>query len=128
MNKYKLHQWLTLLLALVIFAGCSKKNFPSNNAADNEALSQNEKKAIDEYIPPPVIYITDELAKSNKEGEMYYDNEYGYRYWKFCDGKYYLDAKYESGAKPDKKLAKKSTKKQNKQRSDRSEENGYVNQ
>jgi hypothetical protein len=58
-----------------------------------------------------VISIADALAKSNKEGEMFYDNEYGYRYWRFCDGKYYLDAKYESGARPDKKIAKKNTKK-----------------
>jgi hypothetical protein len=47
------------------------------------------------YIPPSVIYISDNLARINRNGEMYYDNEYGYRYWKFCDGKYYLDAKYE---------------------------------
>jgi hypothetical protein len=70
-----------------------------------------------------VINISDELAKSNKEGEMYYDNEYGYRYWRFNDGKYYLDAKYGSGAKPDKKTVKKLNKQRKKAR-----EADYVHQ
>ena len=123
MNKHKLHQWLTLLIALVIFAGCSKKNFPDNAASDEDKY-EIAKPADNDYSPPLVINISDELAKSNKEGEMYYDNEYGYRYWKFCDGKYYLDTKYETGAKPDKKI----TKKQNKKRSGKNEDDGYVNQ
>ena len=127
MNKYKLHQWLTLLIALVIFAGCSKKNFP-DNTANNEDKYENARSADNVYTPPPVINITDDIAKSNKEGEMYYDNEYGYRYWKFCDGKYYLDAKYESGAKPDKKTAKKNTRKHNKKSANKTEDDDYVNQ
>jgi len=32
MKKYKLHQWLPLLFALVIFSACSKKNYPGDNA------------------------------------------------------------------------------------------------
>ena len=115
MKKYKLHQWLPLLLALVIFAGCSKKNYPAKDATNNESHYEDAKLVKDEYTPPPVINISDEAAKSNKDGEMYYDNEYGYRYWRFCDGKYYLDTKYESGASPNKKIAKKKTKKQRRQ-------------
>ena len=112
MKSFKLHQWLPLLFALVIFTACSKKNFPGNT--NSEKQDNYENQANSNYTPPPVISISDELAKSNKEGEMYYDNEYGYRYWRFCDGKYYLDSKYESGAKPGKKTAKKQNKKQHK--------------
>jgi len=112
MKSFKLHQWLPLLFALVIFTACSKKNFPGNN--NSEKQENYENQANSNYTPPPVISISDELAKSNKEGEMYYDNEYGYRYWRFCDGKYYLDSKYEYGAKPGKKIAKKQNKKQRK--------------
>jgi hypothetical protein len=122
MKKYKLHQWLPLLFSLVIFTACSKKNFPGNNSA---ATADKYENGVNEsYTPPPVISISDELAKSNKEGEMYYDNDYGYRYWRFCDGKYYLDTKYESGAKPDKKVAKKQTKKQRK----KSKETDYASE
>ena len=111
MKKYKLHQWLVLLITLVIFAGCSQKNFSSNSASDNEGKYkyENVKTADNTYTHPTVINIPDELAKSNNEGEMFYDNEFGYRYWKSGDGKYYLDAKYESGAKPNKKKTKKQS-------------------
>ena len=110
MKSFKLHQWLPLLFALVIFTACSRKNFPGNN--NSGTPDKYENSVNEEYTPPAVISISDELAKANKEGEMYYDNEYGYRYWRFCDGKYYLDTKYGSGAKPDKKIAKKQNKKQ----------------
>src|SRR5882762_5259894 len=108
MEKYKLHKWFPLLFSLIVFSACSKKNYPDNNVATREKY-ENAKTADERYTPPPVISISDELAKSNKEGEMYYDNEYGYRYWRFRDGKYYLDAKYESGAKPNKKVTKKNS-------------------
>jgi hypothetical protein len=112
MKSFKLHQWLPLLFTLVIFTACSKKNFPGNNSS--EAQDRYENTTNTTYTPPAVISISDELAKSNKEGEMYYDNEYGYRYWRFCDGKYYLDTKYSSGAKPERKMVKKQNKKQRK--------------
>ncbi|WP_460552172.1 hypothetical protein [Ferruginibacter profundus] len=113
MKKYKIHQWLPLLFTMVIFSACNKKDYPENNVERQDKF-ENVKAADDNYTPPPVITIADELAKSNKDGEMFYDNEYGYRYWKFCDGRYYLDAKYESGAKPDKRIAKRNTKKHHK--------------
>lgn len=110
MIKFKLHQWFPLLFSLIVFSACSKKNYPDNNVATQEKY-ENTKTADEPYTPPPVIAISDELAKSNKEGEMYYDNEYGYRYWKSSDGKYYLDTKYQSGTKASKKIAKKNNRK-----------------
>jgi hypothetical protein len=55
-----------------------------------------KQKAPAGYVPPYFIFILDEAAKANKEGEMYFDNEYGFRYWRYFDGKYYLDTKYAS--------------------------------
>ena len=116
MNKYKLYQWLFLLLIVFVFTDCSKKNYPADNAENTEDQYNNSNAATgNEYTPPQVISISDDIAKSNKEGELYYDNEKGYRYWRYCDGKYYLDSKYERGETPKKKYAKKSTKKQRKQ-------------
>jgi len=110
MNKYKLHQWLALLFSLVIISSCSKRNYPDNSADIQDRYKNSAvKPAIN--TPEPVIIISDDLAKSNKDGEMYYDNADGYRYWKSSDGKYYLDTKYEYGAKPDKRVAKKAIKK-----------------
>lgn len=110
MKKYKLHQWLPLLVTLAVFTSCNKKDYPANSA-DIQDKYQNTKTLTDGYTPPTVISISDDLAKANKEGEMYYDNEYGYRYWRLSDGKYYLDTKYSSGAKPGKKPVKKHHKK-----------------
>jgi|GEM_PF-6467118 len=128
MKKYILHQWLPLLIALVIFTGCSKKNYPSNNNTNTESQYDNTKAPNNDYTPPQVVSVSDDQAKTNKDGEMYYDNELGYRYWRFCDGKYYLDAKYESGASPNKKLAKKKTK--NKAIKERNQNNpeDFINQ
>jgi hypothetical protein len=98
MKKVKLHQWLLILLTAATIYSCSKKNFLSKNTDEVTAA-----ETVNNYTPPPVIIITDDKAKSNKDGELYYDNEFGYRYWRYCDGKYYLDAKYESGARPSKK-------------------------
>jgi hypothetical protein len=99
MPPIKLHKWyFAIIFAAFIAVGCSNKNVAQK--------SNNEKDEIempDDYTPPPVITIPDEKAKTNKEGELYYDNEYGYRYWKNCNGQYYLDVKYErDGVKPKK--------------------------
>lgn len=110
MKKYKLHQWLPLLFTLVLFTACNKKGYPVNST-DAQDKYEHTKAVTDGYTPPAVISISDDLAKANKDGEMYYDNEYGYRYWRLSDGKYYLDAKYNSGAKPTKKTLKKQRKK-----------------
>jgi hypothetical protein len=92
MNKYKLHQWLALLFSLVVVSSCSKRYYPDNNNADTQDKYENTVTAATAAnLPEPIISIPDELAKSNKEGEMYYDNSDGYRYWKSSDGKYYLD-------------------------------------
>jgi hypothetical protein len=75
--------------------GQAKKVYGQKSA---KVFAPGQRKKMDRndgYRPPPVIYISDELARTNRNGELYYDNEYGYRYWKFCDGKYYLDSKYE---------------------------------
>jgi hypothetical protein len=113
MKQIKLHQWLpSLLLLLVIATGCSKKNYPTNNNAGTE--DQYENVIPEDYTPPPVLTISDDKASTNKDGELYYDNEYGYRYWRYCDGKYYIDAKYEQGVQPSKKVAKKKARKKTK--------------
>jgi hypothetical protein len=121
MKKYYLYQWLLLMmLVVIIFASCSKKTFPVNNTTDAEEMYDTPKTDTgNDYVPPPVIVIDDEKAKSNRDGELYYDNEFGYRYWRSCDGNYYLDAKYESGAGPNKKNAKKSRKETKKQRKEK---------
>ncbi|MBP6022906.1 hypothetical protein [Ferruginibacter sp.] len=116
MNKYKLHQWLLLLLMTFVLTNCSKKNYPTENT--EEQYKNSNAAAENKYTPPQVITISDDIAKSNKEGELYYDNEKGYRYWRYCDGKYYLDSKYERGEIPKKKYAKKASKKQRKQSQD----------
>ncbi len=128
MNKYKLHQWLPLLLLLVIqLTSCSRKNLPGTNAGMQEQY-QNEVSGNTVTLPVAVISIPDELSKANKEGEMYYDNAAGYRYWRFCDGRYYLDTKYEYGSKPYKKTSKKKGMQQTKKSRMDLAENGYSNQ
>lgn len=121
MKKYNLHQWLPLMmLVVIIFASCSKKTYPASNTNETEDKYEDVKTATgNDYTPPPVIFIADDKAKSNKDGELYFDDEFGYRYWRNCDGKYYLDAKYESGAGPNKKNAKKSRKETKKQRKEK---------
>jgi hypothetical protein len=114
-KKIKLHQQFTLLFLIAIIAvSCSKKNYP---AKDEIAEETAVTTSVTDYTPPPVLTIPDDRARSNRDGELYYDDAYGYRYWRFCDGKYYLDAKYEKGVLPNQKLAKKKTKKQSKSNS-----------
>jgi hypothetical protein len=107
MPPIKLYKWyLAIAFATLLAVGCSNKNIAQKNIIEKEDIEQPE-----DYTPPPVITVPDEKAKTNKEGELYYDNEYGYRYWKNCNGQYYIDAKYEmEGAKPSK--VKKSKTKQ----------------
>lgn len=119
MKKYKLHQCLILLFLIFALTNCSKKNYPSDNTENTEEQYKNSNATThNDYTPPQVIAISDDIAKSNKDGELYYDNERGYRYWRYCDGKYYLDSKYERGETPKKKHAKTNTKKQRKQNED----------
>ncbi len=110
MQKIKLRQRLTLLLFITLIAiSCSKKSYPAKDDMGEETAVT----ILDaDYTPPPVLTIPDDKARSNRDGELYYDDDYGYRYWRFCDGKYYLDAKYEKGELPNSKMAKKKAKKQ----------------
>ncbi len=112
MKKYNLQQWFSLLLICLFFAACSNKNFPVNSNADADIRFENGKNAVaTNAIPPQVISINDALSKLNKDGEIYYDDEMGYRYWRLDNGKYHLDAKYLSGALPGKRSSKKPAKK-----------------
>jgi major membrane immunogen (membrane-anchored lipoprotein) len=115
MKKYQLSCLVAFFTLAVLVTACSKKNYSSNNVSDTAVPYENSKKNIADYTPPQVIVVADEKAKANKEGELYFDDEHGYRYWRNCDGKYYLDAKYERGATPKKKYTKKSSKKQPKE-------------
>lgn len=108
MEKIKLHKWSVFLsVPLLLAVGCSKRSFPADN-------SQDEKyETAAAYVPPAVITIADDKAKTNRDGELYYDDEYGYRYWRYCDGRYYLDRKYEGG----KSVQKKNTNRKKTQKS-----------
>jgi len=96
MSVIKTSTILCTVFLVMIMSSCSRKNYAAKNSSngDQEATVYNKQQDRD-YSPPPVVYVADGQAKTNKNGEMYYDNEYGYRYWRFCDGKYYLDAKYD---------------------------------
>lgn len=119
MKKHKLHQRLFLFLLAISIVSCSKKNYSTNASSENEAKFEKSIASLGSYIPPQIISISDDIAKSNKDGELYYDNEMGYRYWRSSDGKYYLDSKYATGASPQKQLnnkkAKRLLKRQNKE-------------
>jgi hypothetical protein len=115
MKKYQLSTWIALFMLATLAMSCSRKNYPANDLTDTETQYENSKKSAENYTPPPVIAITDDKAKTNKDGELYFDDDHGYRYWRNCDGKYYLDSKYERGVVPKKKYSKKSNKKQPKE-------------
>lgn len=89
MNNIKLHQWLAILFFAAFINACSKK-------ITNTALNTEDKVTDTDtlYTPPAFIIVPDDKAKINKEDELYYDDQYGYRYWRYNDGKYYLDQKY----------------------------------
>jgi hypothetical protein len=96
MPPIKLHKWyLAITIVTAITIGCSNKNV-SQKTVEKETIEIPE-----DYTPPQVITVPAEKEKTNSEGEIYYDNEYGYRYWKNCNGQFYLDVKYErDGVKP----------------------------
>jgi hypothetical protein len=94
MKKNNLYQWLIVFtVAACTFTACAKNNnaFKSNLTANNK-VEIIETDSI--FIPPSVITVPDDKVKTNKEDELYYDDENGYRYWKNNDGKFYLDPKY----------------------------------
>lgn len=124
MQKIKLQQWLLAGSVLLVFASCSRNNYPQRQPRNDrqedmypgtEAMPPGQAKKVygeqsarvfapgqrkkmrrsGNYRPAPVIIISDHQARSNRNGELYYDDAYGYRYWRNCDGKYYLDSKYE---------------------------------
>ncbi|MBP6431165.1 MAG: hypothetical protein KA319_05310 [Ferruginibacter sp.] len=85
MPPIKLHKWyLAIAIVTTIIVGCSNKNI-SQKTIEKEAIEIPE-----DYTPPQVITVPTDKEKANSEGEIYYDNEYGYRYWKKSDGKFYL--------------------------------------
>ena len=122
MKYFKFYQWLTLMLVAGIFAtGCSKKNYATKveSNEDEEATYVNRDM---NNRPQEVIYISDEKSKTNRNGEIYYDDENGFRYWKYCDGKYYLDSKYEQNGYTPEKKTKKNKKKPGKSKQPAEEE------
>ncbi len=102
MKKYKLHQWLVLLLFTVLINACSKK---ITNAAVIVEEKLKDLSADSAYTPPAFILIPDDKAKTNKEDELYFDDNYGYRYWRYNDGKYYLDPKHNKNISVKKKTS-----------------------
>jgi len=110
----KNREYLFFILIL-IFISCSKKIVLTNSLSYSENQVSKTVVVNEKYIPPRVISISDDVAKSSKEGELYYDNEFGYRYWRNSDGKYYLDSKYEIGISPNQKNITKRQKKLKKQ-------------
>ncbi len=105
MKKIKLYKQLFFIgFSVIIATSCSNKNYPAKNKSPEEAaiaLSDTEQ------LPPQVIIIADEQAKVNRDGELYFNDTNGYLYWRHCDGKYYLDAKYENRQLPKRKLVNK---------------------
>jgi hypothetical protein len=119
------HQFLILLCAL-IFSSCSRSNFPADEikgAGQSVTHTTADNKTS---APPRIIDISDDVAKSTKDGELYFDDESGYRYWRNSDGKYYLDKKYENGASPNKNIAGKKQKKSRRKTASESKEAVYA--
>ncbi len=98
MEQIKLHQWLYGLALVILLGSCSKKNYPDSPPTDRRVVYDNSdwrnRRDRDAYRPPVVIVISDRLARYNRRGEMYYDDQKGYRYWRYNDGRYYLDERY----------------------------------
>jgi hypothetical protein len=89
MPPIKLHKWyFAAILLFVITTSCSNKSMPQKTI-ENTAI----EIPVD-YSPPTFIVVANDKVKTNAEGELYYDNEYGYRYWKRSDGKFYLDENF----------------------------------
>lgn len=111
MKRQSLNHSFLILLSALILSSCSRSNFPaegiqSTGNSDETSVANNKTSP-----PPRVIDVSDDVAKSTKDGELYFDDESGYRYWRNSDGKYYLDKKYENGASPNKNIAGKKQKK-----------------
>lgn len=124
MQHQKLYKWLLGVFAVGLLASCSRSNYPERSPypRDNNGVyypngrnlppgqakkvygqrsakvfapgQQKHRQPPYGYRPPLVIIISDHLAYTDRNGERYYDNEYGYRYWRYRDGKYYLDNQY----------------------------------
>jgi hypothetical protein len=92
MNTIKLYQRLALLFFTAAVTACSNKIINTGLKADEKLPEIIAADSL--YIPAACIIVPDNKAKTNKEDELYYDDEYGYRYWRYNDGKYYLDQKY----------------------------------
>lgn len=142
MQHQKLYKWLLGVLALGFLASCARTNYPGRSPYPQEddgvyypnsrhlppgqakkVYGQQSAKVFAPgqqkhrqppygYRPPAVIIISDDWASTTRNGERYYDNEYGYRYWRNCDGKYYLDVKYDrqNGYEDDRRYEKKRKK------------------
>ncbi len=103
--------------------GQAKKVYGEQSARVFAPGQRKKMQRNSDYRPPAVIIISDDLASSNRNGELYYDNEYGYRYWRNCDGKYYLDVKYETeDNRSQGKKGKKNKQSKNKKHSEEDDE------
>jgi hypothetical protein len=125
-KRQSLNHLFLILLCAIILLSCSRSNFPaddSKSAGNSVSYTAEVNKASN---PPRVIDISDDVAKSTKDGELYYDDESGYRYWRSSDGKYYLDKKYENGATPNKNAAGKKQKKSGRKSASDSKEAVYA--
>lgn len=123
MQHQKLYKWLLGMLAIGFLASCARTNYPDRSPypqddgvyyPNTRNLPPGQAKKVYGhqsarvfapghrkyrqppygYRPPLVIIISDHLASADRNGAWYYDNEYGYRYWRNRDGKYYLDERY----------------------------------
>ena len=71
---------------MTVLNSCSKKNHPSETAAETKTVKRTTVKTA----VPKVIIVNDKYAKRSVDGRYYYDLE-GHRYWRNNkDGKYYL--------------------------------------
>ena len=126
MKRQSLNHSFLILLSALILSSCSRSNFPaegiqSTGNSDETSVANNKTSP-----PPRVIDVSDDVAKSTKDGELYFDDESGYRYWRNSDGKYYLDKKYENGASPSKNIAGKKLKKSKRKTASESKEAIYA--
>jgi hypothetical protein len=102
-------QLFILLFSIALLSSCSNKtSIAKKTQQQEEVIVENDDE---NYTPPQVIAVSPELQKTNKDGEIYYDNEYGYRYWKNCNGQFYIDSKYEMEDVKPKKVSKSKSKK-----------------
>ena len=96
MNLLFSNKWLILFLSIILLTSCSRRNYSSQRQGNDETTTLKDPRDSDHSIQPPeYIALSDDQAKANRDGELYFIDSNGYRYWKFCDGKYYLDSKYD---------------------------------